>query len=163
MTAYTPILATLAYILSPDKKSVLMIHRNTRPDDLHYGKYNGLGGKISDGEDIISGLVREIQEESGLTATDIKLRGTISWPGFGKNDEAWFGFIFRVDAYSGAAHEGNAEGALEWIEIEKISALNLWESDRLWLDMVFDESPKMFHGIAPFKDGKLVSWNFQRI
>jgi 8-oxo-dGTP diphosphatase len=163
MTAYTPILATLAYILSPDKKSVLMIHRNKRPDDLHFGKYNGLGGKISDDEDIISGLTREIQEESGLTPTDIKLRGTISWPGFGKNDEAWFGFIFRVDEYSGSAHEGNVEGALEWIEVEKISALNLWESDRLWLDMVFDDSPKVFHGIAPFKDGKLVSWSFQRI
>ncbi|PZM77514.1 MAG: 7,8-dihydro-8-oxoguanine triphosphatase [Candidatus Melainabacteria bacterium] len=163
MTAYTPILATLAYILSPDKRSVLMIHRNTRPDDLHYGKYNGLGGKLSDAEDIISGLVREIEEESGLTATDIKLRGTISWPGFGKNDEAWFGFIFRVDAYSGEAHKGNVEGALEWIDVDKIADLNLWESDRLWLDMVFDDSPKMFHGIAPFKDGKLVSWNFQRI
>lgn len=163
MTAYTPILATLAYILSPDKKSVLMIHRNTRPDDLHYGKYNGLGGKLSDAEDIISGLVREIEEESGLTPTDIKLRGTISWPGFGKNDEAWFGFIFRVDAYAGEPHQGNVEGALEWIAIDKISDLNLWESDRLWLDMVFDDSPKAFHGIAPFKDGKLVSWNFQRI
>jgi len=163
MTAYTPILATLAYILSPDKKSVLMIHRNKRPDDLHFGKYNGLGGKISDDEDIISGLTREIQEESGLTPTDIKLRGTISWPGFGKNDEAWFGFIFRVDEYSGSAHEGNVEGSLEWIEVENISGLNLWESDRLWLDMVFDDSPKVFHGIAPFKDGKLVSWSFQRI
>lgn len=163
MTAYTPILATLAYILSPDKKSVLMIHRNTRPDDLHYGKYNGLGGKLSDAEDIISGLVREIEEESGLTPTDIKLRGTISWPGFGKNDEAWFGFIFRIDEYEGEAHKGNIEGVLEWIDLEKIADLNLCESDRLWLDMVFDDSPKMFHGIAPFKDGKLVSWNFQRI
>ena len=43
---YTPILATLGYVLSPDGKRVLMIHRNTRPDDQHWGKYNGLGGKI---------------------------------------------------------------------------------------------------------------------
>ena len=35
---YTPILATLGYILSPDKQQVLMIHRNKRPNDLHYGK-----------------------------------------------------------------------------------------------------------------------------
>ncbi|MEP6897080.1 MAG: 7,8-dihydro-8-oxoguanine triphosphatase, partial [Rhodanobacter sp.] len=39
---YTPIVATLGYVLSPDRGSVLMIHRNARPDDQHLGKYNGL-------------------------------------------------------------------------------------------------------------------------
>jgi len=42
---YTPIVATLGYVLSPDRREVLMIHRNARPDDQHLGKYNGLGGK----------------------------------------------------------------------------------------------------------------------
>lgn len=162
MTAYTPILATLAYILSPDRKSVLMIHRNTRPDDLHFGKYNGLGGKISDSEDVITGLCREIEEESGLIPRDFLLRGTISWPGFGKNDEAWFGFIYRIDSFAGSLRMNNVEGTLEWVSIDRLGELNLWESDRLWLDMVFDDSPQMFHGIAPFKNGKLVSWNYRR-
>ena len=40
---YTPILATLGYVFSPDGRRVLMIHRNARPDDAHLGKYNGLG------------------------------------------------------------------------------------------------------------------------
>ena len=44
---YTPIVATLGYVLSPDRSHVLMIHRNTRADDQHLGKYNGLGGKIA--------------------------------------------------------------------------------------------------------------------
>ena len=43
---YTPIVATLGYIMSPDRTQVLMVHRNARPDDIHFGKYNGLGGKI---------------------------------------------------------------------------------------------------------------------
>ena len=42
---YTPILATLGYVLSPDRRRVLMIHRNVRAGDHHLGKYNGLGGK----------------------------------------------------------------------------------------------------------------------
>ncbi len=33
---YTPILATLGYVLSPDRRRVLMIHRNLRDDD-HQG------------------------------------------------------------------------------------------------------------------------------
>ena len=61
MAAYTPILATLGYIMSPDGSSVLMIHRNTRLDDLHYGKYNGLGGKVDAGEDIVGELQRMLK------------------------------------------------------------------------------------------------------
>src|SRR5947209_668861 len=99
--AYTPILATLGYVLSPDGGSVLMIHRNTRPDDLHYGKYNGLGGKVEGDEDVVAALRREIREEAGIEADEICLRGTISWPGFGKAGEPWFGFIFRIDRWTG--------------------------------------------------------------
>src|SRR5213592_2285612 len=66
MPAYTPILATLGYVMSPDGARVLLIHRNTRPDDIHYGKYNGLGGKLDSGEDVVSGMQREIREEAGI-------------------------------------------------------------------------------------------------
>src|SRR5205809_1448815 len=42
---YTPVLATLGYVLSRDGRRVLLVHRNKRPGDAHLGKYNGLGGK----------------------------------------------------------------------------------------------------------------------
>ena len=48
---YTPILATLGYVMSRDGTQALMIHRNTRPGDMHLGKYNGLGGKMEPEED----------------------------------------------------------------------------------------------------------------
>lgn len=160
---YCPILATLVYIVSQDRKKVLLIHRNKRQDDIHYGKYNGLGGKIESTEDIIEALKREVLEESGLSCTKLQLRGTISWPGFGKGGQDWFGFIFRIDEYSGEVIEENHEGTLEWVPIEKLDQIDLWESDRLWLDKVFAQDSKMFHGIAPFKDGKLLSWSFSEI
>ena len=81
---YTPILATLGYLLSPDGARVLLIHRNRRPGDAHFGKYNGLGGKLDAGEDVVACLRREIREESSLECKHLLLRGTISWPGFGK-------------------------------------------------------------------------------
>jgi 8-oxo-dGTP diphosphatase len=163
MPAYTPILATLGYIMSSDGTSVLMIHRNTRPDDLHYDKYNGLGGKLNADEDVATGMCREIREEAGVEVEQLVLRGTISWPGFGKNEEDWFAFIFRIDRWSGTPLTGNHEGALEWVPIVRLPELNLWDSDRMWLDMVFERTPKMFHGIAPYKDGKLVSWAYSLI
>ena len=57
---YTPILATLGYVLSPDGNEVLLVHRNCRPGDAHLGKYNGLGGKLHADEDIVAGMKREI-------------------------------------------------------------------------------------------------------
>jgi 8-oxo-dGTP pyrophosphatase MutT (NUDIX family) len=90
----TPILATLVYVVSADRSRVLMLHRNKRIDDIHFGKYNGLGGKVEPDEDVVSGAIREVAEESGLAVTAISLRGTVSWPGFGPAGQDWFGFVF---------------------------------------------------------------------
>ncbi len=163
MPAYTPILGTLGYIMSPDKQQVLMIHRNARQDDLHYGKYNGLGGKLEPGEDIVAGIKREIREEAGIEAEEVVLRGTINWPGFGKNGEDWFGFIFRIDRWSGTPNTHNTEGSLEWVSVATMAKLNLWEGDRFWLDMVFADSAQTFHGIAPYEEHRLVSWGYTLI
>jgi 8-oxo-dGTP diphosphatase len=159
---YTPILATLGYILSHDGRQVLMVHRNKRLDDIHYGKYNGLGGKLDHGESVTACMQREIEEEAGIVADSMQLRGTISWPGFGKQGQDWFGFIFRIEGWSGTPHQGNHEGTLEWVDRDKLLQLPMWESDQLFLPMVFDSSPGVFHGVMPFSNGKMVSWSYQR-
>jgi 8-oxo-dGTP diphosphatase len=160
---FTPILATLGYILSPDGSQVLLVHRNKRCNDAHYGKYNGLGGKLEAGEDIVMCLRREVREESGLECEQLRLRGTISWPGFGKQGEDWFGFIFLVEHFSGEPWRENAEGVLEWVEIEKVAQLPLWEGDRYFLPLVFDCQSPPFHGVMPYRDGKPVSWTYSSL
>lgn len=160
---YTPILATLGYVISPDASQVLLIHRNTRPDDLHLGKYNGLGGKLEPNEDIIAGLRREVREEAGLECEEIRLRGTISWPGFGKQGEDWFGFIFRIDRFLGTPFTQNPEGSLSWIPVERILQLPLWEGDRYFLPLVFNDDIHQFHGVMPYEGGRPVSWNYSLI
>jgi 8-oxo-dGTP diphosphatase len=160
MPAYTPILATLGYVLSEDGKHVLLIHRNTRPDDLAYGKYNGLGGKLERDEDVADGMRREIREEAGIEATAMTLRGTISWPGFGKNGEDWFGFIFVITDWTGTPLTENHEGTLCWTPVEKLISgdLDLWPGDRFFLPLVFELNKPPFHGVMPYKDGKPESW-----
>ena len=160
---YTPIVATLGYVLSPDRSRVLMIHRNARPGDQHLGKYNGLGGKIERDEDVVAGMRREILEEAGIECTAMRLRGTISWPGFGRQGEDWLGFVFVIDAFEGTPLERNPEGSLEWIELERILDLPLWEGDRQFLPLVFDADPRGFHGVMPYRDGVMQSWTCSRI
>lgn len=160
---YTPIVATLGYVLSPDRSRVLLIHRNARPDDQHLGKYNGLGGKLEPEEDVASGMRREIREEAGIECDQMSLRGTLSWPGFGKQGEDWLGFIFVITAYSGTPFESNPEGTLEWVDVDKVMALPMWEGDRHFLPLVFDNDVRPFHGVMPYRDGRMQSWSFSRI
>ena len=160
---YTPIVATLGYVLSPDRTQVLLIHRNARPDDQHLGKYNGLGGKIERDEDVVAGMRREIREEAGIECDALSLRGTISWPGFGRNGEDWLGFLFVITEFSGTPHTQNVEGTLEWVPVEQIMQLPLWEGDRHFLPLVFDRDPRSFHGVMPYRDGKMMSWNYSRV
>lgn len=159
---FTPIIATLGYILSPDGSKVLMVHRNKRPDDIHFGKYNGLGGKMDRTESVGECMKREIREEAGIVVERMRLRGTISWPGFGKNGQDWFGFIFRIEQWSGTVEAENHEGTLEWVPLEDLLTLPLWESDQLFLPMVFDDSPGVFHGVMPYENGRMLLWEFQR-
>ncbi len=157
---YTPILATLGYVMSPDGTEVLLIHRNRREGDQHLGKYNGLGGKIEVGEDVVSGMRREIREEADVECTDLKLKGTINWPGFGKGGEDWFAFVFRIDRWQGTPRSQNPEGSLEWVKVDRILELPLWEGDRYFLPLVFEAGSRQFHGVMPYKDGSPVSWSY---
>jgi 8-oxo-dGTP diphosphatase len=160
---YTPIVATLGYVLSPDRRRVLMIHRNARADDQHLGKYNGLGGKLDPHEDVLAGMRREIREEAGIECTELELRGTISWPGFGKQGEDWLGFVFTITGFRGTPLERNPEGTLEWVELDRLHALPMWEGDRHFLPLVFDGDPRPFHGVMPYRDGRMLSWSYSRV
>jgi 8-oxo-dGTP diphosphatase len=157
---YMPILATLGYVLSPDGRRVLLIHRNKNANDHHLGKYNGLGGKLEANEDIVAGMRREIREEAGLECDTLELCGTISWPGFGKQGEDWFGFIFRITAFQGTPLMHNNEGELLWVDIERIFELNLWDGDRYFLPLVFGPRRQPFHGVMPYQEGRPVSWSY---
>ncbi|HSQ58476.1 MAG TPA: 8-oxo-dGTP diphosphatase [Gemmata sp.] len=160
---YRPILATLGYVFSPEGKRVLMIHRNARPEDAHLGKYNGLGGKLDRGEDVVAGMRREIREEAGIECEELHLAGTVSWPGFGKHGEDWFGFIFRITRFRGTPLTANPEGTLEWVEFDRVASLPLWEGDRHFLPLVFDRHGPQFHGVMPYHEGSPIGWSFSLI
>lgn len=154
-------LATLGYLTSGDGRQVLMIRRDARPDDLHFGYYNGLGGKLEPDEDVVTGMRREIREEAGLECGAVDLAGTVSWPGFGRNGENWFGFLFRIREWTGTPLAGNDEGSLHWVPVADVLAgrVPMWESDRHFLPLVFAEDPKPFHGVMPFADGRALGWS----
>jgi len=173
---FTPIVGTLAYLWDRDQDLVLLVRRDARPDDDHYGKVNGLGGKLESDEGVVAGLRRELDEEAGLTLIDISLRGTITWSNFGPKREDWLGFIYLVTAWDGTAPDSNEEGALLWVDRSRILAacdadpsvravadLPMWDGDRHFVPLVFDDDPRQFHGTMPYDDNKSLGWTFERI
>ncbi len=160
---YQPIIGSLGYILSEDGKKTLLVHRTARPEDQHLGKYNGLGGKMEPAESIIDCMKREVFEEAGLVCDELVLRGTINWTGFGPNGEDWLGFIFLITRFSGVAKKENEEGQLAWHDIDTILELPMWEGDKFFLPLVFDNDSRVFHGFMPYENSQPLSWTYSRL
>ena len=122
------ILATLCYVKHDGK--TLMVYRNKKPNDIHEGKWNGLGGKFEPGETPEECVIREIREESGLSIQNPKLCGLLMFPNFRSND--WYVFVFTVNDFAGELID-SPEGKLEWIPDNQVRDLNLWPSDHIFM------------------------------
>lgn len=170
---FTPVVGTLAYLLDREQDSVLIIRRNARPDDDHYGKVNGLGGKVEVDEDIVSSARREVMEESALAVTELELRGTVTFSDFGPKREQWLVFVFLVTGWTGTCADGNHEGTLEWVDRAALlracepgteaERYPMWPGDRHFLPLVFDDDRRPFHGTMPYDAEQPLSWTYSRI
>lgn len=158
-----PIVGTLAYILSPDRSKVLLVHRTYRESDENLGKWNGVGGHLERGEDVAACMTREIREETGLRVRSMSLRGTVVWEDFGPKKEDWLGFVFLVTAFEGEPFADNDEGSLSWQPVDSLDRLPMWKGDRLFLPMVFDEDPRPFHAYMRYEGDEPADWRCTRL
>jgi 8-oxo-dGTP diphosphatase len=82
------------------------------------GKYNGIGGHVERGEDVVSSAKRELLEESGLDA-DLRLCGTVLV------DAGEIGvclFVFTGESRAGELTRSK-EGIPEWVEYDRVQSL----------------------------------------
>lgn len=100
------------------------------------GKWNGYGGKLNENETVEQAMVRELLEESGLLAHKFEKRGIITFDDQNNGDIIEM-HIFRVFEFGGNLVE-TEEMSPKWFELNKIPYEEMWESDRKWLPMYFD-------------------------
>lgn len=127
---------TLCYIEKDNK--YLMLHRIKKENDLNHDKWIGVGGKFEDKESPEECVIRETLEETGLTLTDFEYRGIVT---FVSNEwETEYMHLFAGKAFNGKIKECD-EGILEWVDIQKVKELSLWEGDKIFLDLLTQNVP----------------------
>ena len=127
---------TLCYLLQGEQ--VLLLHRVKKENDLNHDKWIGIGGKFEEGESPEECLLREAWEETGLTLTDYRYRGIVT---FVSNEwEGEYMHLYTATGWTGALKECN-EGVLEWVSREKMKELPQWEGDKIFLRLLEEEVP----------------------
>lgn len=129
--------STLCY-MENDRGQYLMLHRVKKENDANHDKWIGIGGKFEDGESPEECVIREVREETGLTLTDYRYRGLVTF--VSDRWETEYMHLFTAKGYTGTPRQCD-EGVLEWIGKKDLLALPQWEGDRIFLGLLDRDVP----------------------
>lgn len=127
---------TLCYIQRGGQ--YLMLHRTKKEHDLNHDKWVGVGGKFEQNESPDECLLREVREETGLTLTDYRCRGVVTFV-----SDTWEGeymYLYTAEGFEGELRECD-EGTLEWVDMDAVETLPLWVGDKIFFRLLRQERP----------------------
>ena len=127
---------TLCYIEKDGK--YLMLHRDKKENDLNHDKWIGIGGKFEENESPEECLLREVKEETGLTLTEYRRCGIVTFV-----SDRWEGeymHLFHATGFEGTLTDCD-EGHLEWITKDFFATLPQWEGDKIFLRLMEERVP----------------------
>lgn len=131
-----------------------MLHRVKKVNDMNQEKWIGVGGKLEEGESPEECVLREVEEETGLTLKQYRYRGFITF--VSKQWGTEYMHLFTATEYEGEIKECD-EGNLEWVPKSQIEKLNLWEGDKIFFRLL-EEDAGFFTLKLCYDEDKLLSY-----
>lgn len=141
---------TLCYIFRGEE--CLLLHRNKKEEDPSAGKWIGVGGKLEEGESPEDGVLRETLEETGLTLTDYRYRGVVTFV-----SDQWEGeymHLFTATGFEGEVSHCE-EGTLVWRPFQDLFHLPCWAGDIIFLKELL-VNPQFFSLKLEYQGEKLL-------
>lgn len=115
----------------------LMLHRVKKENDENKDKWIGVGGKFEPGESPEDCARREVLEETGLHLTDYRYCGIVT---FVNGDWTEYMHLFHATGFEGTLKECD-EGELAWVDKGRLLALQQWEGDKIFLELMDRKLP----------------------
>ncbi|MCL2586651.1 MAG: 8-oxo-dGTP diphosphatase [Firmicutes bacterium] len=149
------IVATLLWVVQDGR---ILLGRKKR--GWRAGIYNGIGGKVDEGEDITAAAIRETQEEIGITPTKFEKVGLAEFIVYFKGERArLFGHMYIATEYEGEPTESD-EMAPAWFDIDQVPYSEMWSGDILWLPRLLN-GEKLEFFMELDEDNNVVTHNLQ--
>jgi 8-oxo-dGTP pyrophosphatase MutT (NUDIX family) len=127
-------IATLCFLVKRETEEVLLGLKKT---GFGSGKYNGFGGKVEEGEEIMEAALRELKEECGIDAFDVEHLGELTFLFKHKPEWNQVVHVFLSEQWTGEPTESN-EMAPDWYSFDKLPFEKMWQDDKHWLPLVLN-------------------------
>lgn len=124
-----PARVALVEMIDKKKEQILLIKN---AEGISGGLWNGLGGKIEDGETPFQAVKREVFEESGLKIKSFMYHGTLTIFLGGAVSPSFIIYIFSSQEFTGKM-QGDDKNELRWFPLDALPYASMWQDDSIWL------------------------------
>jgi 8-oxo-dGTP pyrophosphatase MutT (NUDIX family) len=145
--------STLVFLIKQESNKVSEVCLAMKKRGFGMGRWNGVGGKVENGESIEQAGIRETHEEIGVKIEKLKKVGELEF--YFSNNPAWDQLVTVFFCYEWTGDPKESEEMNpEWFKVENVPFDHMWPDDRFWLPNVL--SGKLVKGSFTFGEGDII-------
>ena len=134
------------YDLITDAQGRVLVQERLPKPSIPWSGLTFPGGHVEPGETVVASVIREVQEETGLTVSNLQNCGYIQWYNPIKQSQ-YFVFLFKTSTFSGEL-TGSVEGSVKWMTLDEMLAGSLAPNMTKYLAVFQNEIIPQAFGIA---------------